>query len=192
MKNIYYMEAGIMRNYLKALSIIFILMNTAPVQALDPTVLEPEILDTEGPSEDIKILINKNREFIRLWTSQFTKADDEKNFRALLAEDMVYIGPDGRIFSREEYIKLFIENSKKLIPPMTEYNNGRFSVKIYGDYAIISAHSYYRRIIDGIPEYGGGTYLDSYRKRNGKWEVIVANFYPYPNGKVPLLTQRAP
>src|SRR5215467_12273825 len=134
----------------------------------------------DASNNDLEVLLELNRNYVRS-----ALESDVRWYAENLSEDFYITAPDGVLLNREAFLKR-IANPY----PGTHAEPVDVMVRILGDVAVI--HSGYRDIrLTGEASYG--RYTDIYRRRNGRWLCVRADFLratapPKPEQELNLLS----
>jgi ketosteroid isomerase-like protein len=101
------------------------------------------------------------------WTDAM-KAKDANKVAAILADDWVGVGPDGKAETKAQFIAE-IKTGKDVI---TSFDFGPMDVKVIGTVAICQGSDTQKATMDGQNQSGHYAWMDVFALRNGKWQAV--------------------
>lgn len=108
------------------------------------------------------------KESERLWAESVVTGDTSAVER-FLADDIVGVDPDGSIYNKAKEL----EETRQGPEDFVSNHLNDVKVRFYGDTAIVQgSESWVRRT--GSPLRGRYVWIDTWMKRNGKWQIVAS------------------
>jgi uncharacterized protein (TIGR02246 family) len=101
------------------------------------------------------------------WTDA-SKAADADKLGAILADDWVGLGPDGKTINKKDFIAGYTSGKSK----MESFDFGPMSVKVMGNVAVVQGSDTEKSMADGKDTSGKWAWMDVFEKRDGKWVAV--------------------
>lgn len=117
------------------------------------------------PKEDVEQVLTKIE---RDWADAILKKDIA-TIERIVAEDCIFIVPDGRILTRaqtNEELRAGVWSPESLA-----YEN--MKVRVFGDAAVVTALQIEKSTLKGKDSSGRYLFTDIFVKRNGSWQVVA-------------------
>jgi hypothetical protein len=132
---------------------------------LPPAILEGTMINDQ--SADKTKLSELNAQFIRNFIT-----NDVVSHNEIIHKDYVYISVDGKIVSRDDYMKAWAHGWDDKVDKAFEYKNE--VIRIFKDTGLVRADIVYSRLENGTLVHRHNVYTDVYVKENGRWWCVSA------------------
>lgn len=106
------------------------------------------------------------------WADAYVKRD-QSFVERITAEDFAFIGPDGNIVSKAEYVKSMSGDTV-----FTAFKVGELKVRIYGDAAVVIGLATVSAKTKGEDESGQYSFTDVFVKQKGEWKAVSGHVTP--------------
>ncbi len=116
-------------------------------------------------NEEEKTLIAINRQFIRNFLN-----NDTVEHTKIIHQDFLFIGKDGKLHDRNEYMRGWAHGYDKTIIP--EFDLEEVQIRIFGNMAMIVAKTRDKTMKDGRWVIGETRYTDTYIKEKDRWLCV--------------------
>ncbi|MDI1241850.1 MAG: nuclear transport factor 2 family protein [bacterium] len=134
---------------------------------------------------------------VRGFMIQYDKAVAERNIaflKAVLAEDYVYTGANGRAADRARVLAFFRRVKEKPSSRMVSLVHDNIKARVVGDMAVVT-NDYMSRTVpidapDSEPQTTRGRHMVAFEKRRGRWMVIAEQDTEQPNDDDKLMEQQ--
>ncbi|MEO5693468.1 MAG: nuclear transport factor 2 family protein [Usitatibacter sp.] len=103
-------------------------------------------------------------------------AKDRAGIEANMAPDFRQIRGGGGLVNREEFIKDFLDPDGSVDPYVVE----DFEIRLFGDTALLYGRIHMTGKDGGKPWAAHFRYIDTYVRRNGRWQVVSVQVTPIP------------
>jgi len=120
----------------------------------------------QSSNADETTLILINRQFIR----NFLSNDTVQHNKIIHPSNFLFIGTNGRLLDRKEYMQAWAHGYDKSIMP--EFDLEEVQVRIFDNMALIVAKTKDKKIKDGTYISGETRYTDTYIKEKGEWRCV--------------------
>jgi ketosteroid isomerase-like protein len=129
--------------------------------------------EENASKNDEAALVAVNRQFIK----NFINNDTVEHTR-IIHSDFLFIGKDGSLHDRKEYMTGWAHGyDQKIIP---EFVLEEVQVRIFGDAALIVAKTRDKTMKDGQWTIGETRYTDTYIKEKGEWRCVQVQLTRMP------------
>lgn len=107
------------------------------------------------------------------WADAYVKRDPSVVQR-IVADDFAFIGPDGAMVKRDEYVKSITGDTT-----FTSFKMDSLSVRIYGDAAVVNGlATISAKTKGGEDESGQYSFTDMFVKQKGEWKAVSGHVTP--------------
>jgi ketosteroid isomerase-like protein len=96
-------------------------------------------------------------------------AKDRPKLEALMAPDFTLYGWDGELWAKRPQ---WLENLFHIYSKIDAYEHKDIAPRVYGDFANVTSTWYWRGTRSGEPFEEHGYVVDTWRKANGRWQVV--------------------
>ena len=111
------------------------------------------------------------------WVSAYVKRD--KAFvERIASDDFAFIGPDGNMVGKEEYMKSIDGDTV-----FTAITVEELKVRVYGDAAVVLGIASITAKAKGEDESGRYSFTDVFVKQKGEWKAVSGQVTPWPETK---------
>jgi hypothetical protein len=120
----------------------------------------------QSSNSDEATLILINRQFIM----NFLNNDTVEHNRIIHPSNFLFIGTNGKLLGRKEYMQAWAHGYDKTIMP--EFTLEEVRVRIFDNMALIVARTKDKKVKDGEYVTGETRYTDTYIKEKGEWKCV--------------------
>lgn len=106
------------------------------------------------------------------WANAYVKRDTAFVQR-ITSDDFAFIGPDGSMVSKEEYVKSMTGDTE-----FTAFKVEELKVRIYGDAAIVLGLATVTAKTKGEEDHGRYSFTDVFVKQKGEWKAVSGHVTP--------------
>lgn len=149
-----------MRKLVLATFVIAVCVGLTWAQAPDAKTKEKSAAKVPSVSQAIKDLEKE-------W-AEAGKAADTNKLGEILADDWAGIAPDGKTFTKAEFIEGYKSGKMKT----ESFDMGPVNVKVLGAIAVAQGSDKEKSTYDGKDSSGSYVWTDVFAKRDGKWVAV--------------------
>jgi len=106
------------------------------------------------------------------WADAYVKRDPAVMQR-IVADDFSFVGPDGSMVKKDEYIKSITGDTT-----FTSFKMDALNVRVYGDAAVVSGIASISAKTKGEDENGRYSFTDVFVKQKGEWKAVSGHVTP--------------
>ncbi|MEY2540964.1 MAG: hypothetical protein QOI22_566 [Verrucomicrobiota bacterium] len=142
--------------FLSAICLSALLLSDASLRAADPATAAEEQL----------------KKLEQDWAEAYVKRDTAF-VQKITTDDFAFIGPDGNMVSKGEYVKS-IEGETVF----TAFKTEELKVRVYGDAAVVLGRATVTTKSKGEDESGTFSFTDVFVKQKGEWKAVSGHVTP--------------
>lgn len=132
--------------------------------------------ETQVANEEQAVLIAINRQFIKNFLNNDTVAHTR-----LIHADFLFIGKNGQLHNRSEYMQAWAHGYDKAKIP--EFELEEVQIRMFGNTALIIAKTRDKTMRNGKWSIGETRYTDTYVKENGQWKCVQVQLTAMPSAQ---------
>jgi ketosteroid isomerase-like protein len=130
--------------------------------------------EMQAPDAEQALLTAINRQFIKNFLNNDTVAHTR-----IIHPDFLFIGKDGNLHSRSEYMQAWAHGYDKNVIP--EFELEEVQVRLFPNMALIVAKTRDKTMRNGKWTIGETRYTDTYIKENGEWKCVQVQLTAMPS-----------
>ncbi|MEO8019509.1 MAG: nuclear transport factor 2 family protein [Pseudomonadota bacterium] len=127
-----------------------------------------------APASDIATLTHLSD----AWDKAIVRKD-EKAIADNMAEDFRMIDGRGDVSAKKAFVTDLMDPKLTIDP----YTVEEFTVRLYGDTALLSGRTHMTGLFDGKPFESNYRYIDIYVRKGGSWKIVSVQITKFPPAK---------